>query len=109
MSGTDIAYAFLSAYVLATRCPVLTQRIVLSAYARARRCPVLSLYASPTPRPCALRPVRGSVCSAISLRACYAMSGTDLASGNSRDRVQVGPGSTRLSSYTLATRCPVLT
>eukprot|EP00961_Rhodomonas_salina_P011680 157001-Rhodomonas_salina.1 len=58
MSGTDIAYIgstpthslrdvryyhiVRSAYALAMRCPVLTQRIALPAYARAMRCPVLT-------------------------------------------------------------------
>eukprot|EP00961_Rhodomonas_salina_P045907 616362-Rhodomonas_salina.2 len=39
MSGTDLAYATLSAYALATRCPVLTERMPLPEHPeRVQRC-----------------------------------------------------------------------
>eukprot|EP00961_Rhodomonas_salina_P269749 3644277-Rhodomonas_salina.5 len=62
MSGTDPAYGaptLLSSYALAMWCPVLTSRMVLPG--------------SHQPSP----PIK--VSSAICLRACYAMPGTDLA------------------------------
>eukprot|EP00961_Rhodomonas_salina_P016836 227064-Rhodomonas_salina.1 len=52
-----------SAYALATQCPVLSSRMVLPAYAVATRCPVLIYW---------------------SVRGCYAMSGTDLRYGATR-------------------------
>eukprot|EP00961_Rhodomonas_salina_P303234 3941150-Rhodomonas_salina.4 len=66
----------LSAYALATQCPVLTYCMVLPGLYGMRK--------------------RGQVRSTICLRACYAVSGTDL------------PYAAPLSAYALATKCPVL-
>eukprot|EP00961_Rhodomonas_salina_P041238 555068-Rhodomonas_salina.3 len=67
------------AYAYAVRCPVPTELMVLSAYARGTRCSVLTLrmvlwaYARAT-----RSPVLDRTYGAIGLRACYAMSGTDI-------------------------------
>eukprot|EP00961_Rhodomonas_salina_P175696 2368973-Rhodomonas_salina.3 len=69
----------LSAYALATRCPVLTEWMVVSAYELATQCPVLAL--------CMLMSAYAlsgtdTTYAALCLRACYAMSGTDIAYGD---------------------------
>eukprot|EP00961_Rhodomonas_salina_P110191 1483226-Rhodomonas_salina.3 len=89
----------LLAYAPAVRCPVQITRVCRSRYAFAMRCPVLTwrnvpgrdtctlcddLHATPPApvSPYALArqcPVQTSRTFCICLRACYAMSGTDLA------------------------------
>eukprot|EP00961_Rhodomonas_salina_P172102 2320647-Rhodomonas_salina.6 len=92
LSGTDQAQAAtfiaVSAYTVAMRCPVLTSRMVLpAARPRPPRC-VLSPYA--------LAVRRAELTYHILLRACYAMSGTDISQA------------AMLSAYARAMRCAVL-
>eukprot|EP00961_Rhodomonas_salina_P221668 2997183-Rhodomonas_salina.2 len=79
-----------TAYGPAMRCPVRTERLVLSAYGPAMQCPVLTLMALDLSM-CSTVIAYGS----ISLRGCYAMSGTDAAYGATS--AQCGP--TRPSAY----------
>eukprot|EP00961_Rhodomonas_salina_P229597 3102950-Rhodomonas_salina.2 len=80
-------------YASATRCPVPTQRMVLSSYARRLRCAVLryrTVLSADAPA-VVLRSHMGlsaytsagtdTSYGAIGLRRCYAISGTELASG----------------------------
>eukprot|EP00961_Rhodomonas_salina_P303724 3941344-Rhodomonas_salina.2 len=77
-------YATIREYARNTRCPVLTERIWPSPYARAMRCPVLTARVPGRQyvriRGCERMAAR-KVATAICLRACYAMSGTDIAYG----------------------------
>eukprot|EP00961_Rhodomonas_salina_P303054 3941078-Rhodomonas_salina.6 len=104
MSGTEVAYGMtrekrklheeVSAYGCAMRCPVLRKRMVLCGV----RFPSLSAW-------------RGRNQVSISLRACYAMSGTDIAYGaiSLRACYAMSGTGTFLSAYPFATRRPVLT
>eukprot|EP00961_Rhodomonas_salina_P068483 919335-Rhodomonas_salina.1 len=84
----------------------VSRSALLSAYARATRCPVLTARTTiPSP--------------ALCLRACYALSGTDLACGRPRFDVEVfadmvqecGANLVRavLPAYAAGTKCPILT
>eukprot|EP00961_Rhodomonas_salina_P177278 2390656-Rhodomonas_salina.1 len=78
-----------SAYAPATRCPVLTERMLLPAHYPSHAAP---LFPSPVPP-------------ATSLRPPYAKSGTDIAYAAARRR-STPTRSLRLGSYARATACP---
>eukprot|EP00961_Rhodomonas_salina_P234589 3170587-Rhodomonas_salina.2 len=93
MSGTDIAYGATRRRTCKPLRPPSRRSTPLSAYALATRCPVLTW----APK---------------HLRACYAMSGTDIgyyAPTRERMKCPILTQSRVLCTSALATRCPVLT